>query len=163
MKQMKSKAQVLFCVCLASMVLGAGCMPGRNSAEREKGKLQGIWLLEYQQSNGKKLPDEKTAKMFHGKMEFACDAIRYTVELPGFDFKFVYKLYPDQQPKAIDLQLTDTSDKRGIGQTFFGIYILESDTLKICYNKTTRPTGFDAEGKSNNWLIALKRRPNGQF
>jgi uncharacterized protein (TIGR03067 family) len=129
----------------------------KSSTELEIEKLQGTWQLVYQQSNGKKLPDEKTAEMLHGKMVFDRSTLRYTVELPGFDFEFAYKPYPNRQPKVVDMQLINTSDKKGIGQKCFGIYLLEKDNLKICYNKTERPTDFDAGEGSHNVLIVLKR------
>ncbi len=129
----------------------------KSSTELEIEKLQGTWQLVYQQSNGKKLPDEKTAEMLHGKMVFDGDKLRYTVELQGFDFEFTYKLHLNQQPKAIDMQLTNVSDKKGIGQKLFGIYLLEKDDLKICYSETKRPADFDAGEGSHNVLIVLKQ------
>src|SRR5438477_2978269 len=127
-----------------SILSGAGCRAEKNAAKLEMEKLQGTWQLVYQQMNGEKLPDEKAAEMFHGKMVFAGDKIRYTVELPGFDLEFSYNLHPDQKPKAIDLQLTDIVDKKGIGLKTFGIYLLEDDTLKICHSEANRPTDFNA-------------------
>jgi uncharacterized protein (TIGR03067 family) len=146
---LRSRIQIIRHGCLASiacisMVFGTGCTPEKNSANLEMEKLQGTWQLLYQQMNGKKLPDEKTAEMLHGKMVFTGDKIRYTVELPGCDFEIAYKLRPDQKPKAIDLQLTGTVDKKGIGLKTFGIYLLQEDTLKICHSKTNRPTDFNA-------------------
>ena len=140
------------------MISGTSCTPEKNSAKLEMEKLQGTWQLLYQQMNGTKLPDEKAAEMFHGKMVFADDKIRYTVELQGFDFEFAYKLHSDQKPKAIDLQLTDTVDKKGIGLKTFGIYLLEDDTLKICHSNTNRPTDFNAGEGLHNTLIVLKRK-----
>lgn len=98
--------------------------------------------------------------MLHGQMVFAGDKIRYTVELPGFDLGFRYKLYPDQQPEAIDLELTATPDHKGIGLKTYGIYRLEGDSLKICHSKTKRPADFNAGKGSHNVLIVLKRRPS---
>ena len=136
-------------------------LPGKDSAEWEIKKLQGTWLLSYQQMNGTKLPDEVQAEKFHGKMVFIGHKINYSVELPGFAFTFVYKIHPDQQPDAIDLELTDTVHEQGVGQKFFGIYLLEGDALKICYNKNQRPTHFAAGAGSQNSLIVLKRKAPG--
>ena len=108
--------------------------------------------------DGKKLPDEGAARMFHGKLVFVGDKFHYSVELPGFDFEFAYKLHPEQQPRAIDLQLTQTADKKGVGERTFGIYALDGNNLKICHNDTSRPTDFNAEEGSRNVLIVLKRR-----
>ncbi|MCX6896766.1 MAG: TIGR03067 domain-containing protein [Verrucomicrobia bacterium] len=141
-----------------SILLGAGCTAEKSSAKLETKKLQGTWQLIYQEGNGKKLPDEKTAEMLHGKMVFAGDKIHYSVELQGFDFEFAYKLHSDHELKEIDLQLTKTVDKQGIGMKTFGVYRLEDDTLKICYSKTNRPADFNAGEGSHNTLIVLKRK-----
>ena len=160
MKPLSSAIQTIFFGYLAFALSQTACAPEKDSYKTEMAKLQGTWRLVYQQSNGKKLPDEKTAEMFHGKMTFAGDRIRYTVDLPGFDFEITYMLHPDQQPKAIDLEVKGTSDKEGIGQKFSGIYIIEGDSLTICYSTTARPQGFSAGEGSPNTLIALKRKPS---
>jgi len=144
------------------LLLATGCTTERNSAKLEMEKLQGTWHLVYQQLNGTKLPDEKAAEMFHGKVIFLADKIHYSVELPGFDFQFAYVLHPDQRPKGIDLSLTDTPDKQGIGKKIFGIYLLVDGTLKICHNTTNRPTEFSAGEGSHNVLIVLKRTLGSQ-
>src|SRR5438874_2549728 len=108
-----------------STLLGMGCMSEKDSANSDVQKLQGTWQLVYQQMDGKKLPDEGAARMFHGKLVFVGDKFHYSVELPGFDFEFAYKLHPEQQPRAIDLQLTQTADKKGVGERTFGIYALD--------------------------------------
>ena len=155
---MKAELQITLWLCLSLGLAATGCRAEKNSASSDTDKLQGTWELVYQQINGKKLPDEKAAEMFHGKAVFAGDKFRYTVELPGFDFEFAYKLNPEHQPKEIDLRLTDSADKQGIGQEFFGIYRLHDDKLEICYSKTKRPVDFNAGEGSRNQLIVLKAR-----
>ena len=139
-------------------LMGTGCIAKKGSANSDKQKLQGTWQLVYQQKDGKKLPDERAAKMFHGRVVFVGDKLHYSVELPGFDFEFAYKLHPERQPKAIDLQFTHTGDRKDVGERAFGIYSLEGDNLKICHSDVTRPTDFNAEQGSSNVLIVLKRR-----
>jgi uncharacterized protein (TIGR03067 family) len=134
----------------------------QNPTKVEMEKLQGTWALVYQEMDGKKLPDEKDAEMFHGKMVFAGDKIHYSVELPGFDFRFAYELHADKQPKGIDLTLTETSDGQGVGQMAFGIYRFEGRTLEICHSKTNRPTAFSAGEGSQNVLIVMKRTSGSQ-
>ena len=155
---MRSKIQIELCLCLALIATATGCTPEKTSGNPDAERLQGTWHLVYQQINGTKLPDEKMAVMFHGKLVFAGNKIRYTVELQGFDFEFAYKLHPELHPKAIDLELTDTADKKDIGQKTFGIYVLENDTLRICHSKIQRPTGFTAGEGSHNALIVLERK-----
>jgi uncharacterized protein (TIGR03067 family) len=149
--------RVAFILCLSTL-MGGGCAAEKNLAKAEMKKMQGTWQLVYQQMDGRKLPDEEGAKMFHGKMIITTGKLHYSVELPGFDFEFAYKLHPDQQPKAIDLRLTHSRDRQDIGQEYHGIYLLEADTLKICHSDTNRPTEFSAEEGSRNSLIVLKRK-----
>lgn len=154
---MRSKIAILFCVCFVLMMTGTGCLVQKISDNSDVERLQGTWRLVYQQINGIKLPDERTSEMCHGRMVFSGDKIRYIVELPGFDLEFAYKLDQEQQPRAIDLQITNTPDKKDIRQRTFGIYLLENETLKICHSKSIRPTEFDARQGSHNSLIVLKR------
>ncbi|HZM04693.1 MAG TPA: TIGR03067 domain-containing protein [Candidatus Saccharimonadales bacterium] len=151
------KAAQIASLCLAFVVFAIRLVAQEHSPSLHTIKLQGIWDLVYQQTNGKKLPDEKTAARLHGKMVLTEDKIRYTVDLPKFDFEFSYRLYADQNPSAIDLKITDTPDKNGIGTKLLGIYVIEGRNLKICYNKTTRPAEFMAEKGSHNTLIVLTR------
>lgn len=119
--------------------------------------LQGTWKLVYQESGGRKLPDEKTAEMFHGKMVFKGSEIRYTVELPGFDFRYSYLLHSGQQLTGIDLTVTETPDGKGLGEMMPGICRVDGDTLEICYNAAKRPAEFAAAEGSGNVLIVLKK------
>lgn len=146
-------------VILSVLTGFVSCVVAKDSGSSD---FQGTWELVYQESGGKKLPDEKAAEMFHGKMVFKDNEIHYTVELPGFDFKFSYQLHSDQRPKGIDLKVTETSDAKGTGKTLLGIYSFEGDTLEICYNLATRPTEFAAAEGSDNVLIVLKKASASQ-
>lgn len=125
-------------------------------------QLQGEWKLVYQEMNGKKIPDEKQAEMFHGMMEFTGETIHYSVELPGFDFRLSYKLHPDWNPKGIDLTLTKTPDGKGEGKRTVGIYRLKEGTLEICHSETNRPTNFTGAEGTHQVLIVLKRAPQSR-
>ena len=92
-----------------------------------------------------------------GKAVFGRERFRYTVELPGFDFEFAYTMNPNLDPKGIDRLLTDSSDKKGLGQEFIGVYRFHDDKLDICYSKGKRPVDFNAGVASGNQLIVLER------
>jgi uncharacterized protein (TIGR03067 family) len=142
-----------------ALPISAGCAPATGSSKSEADQLQGKWKLVYQEMNGQKLPDEKQAEMFHGIMQFTDGRIHYSVELPGFDFTFAYKLHPDQRPKGIDLTLTGTPDGKGKGKTTLGIYRLREGTLEICHSEANRPVNFSAGNGTDQVLIVLKRAP----
>jgi uncharacterized protein (TIGR03067 family) len=148
-----------FLVLLAALWLSRAIGAGKGPAHSDMEEIQGTWHLIYQENNGRKLPDEEAAKLFEGKMIFKGPTVRYSVQLPGFDFEFAYKLRPDRNPKEIDLEVTDTSDKKGIGDKHEGIYSLEKDSFKICFSsKGKRPGELSAGEKSGNVLIVLKRQ-----
>jgi uncharacterized protein (TIGR03067 family) len=159
MRPRNSNSMILAMALLMSVALpvasDSAAAPDSHQSDTEQ--LQGRWKLVYQEMDGKKLPDEQQAEMFHGTMDFAGDKIHYRVELPGFDFRFSYKLHPDQHPKGIDLTLTETPDGKGEGQTMLGIYRLKEGTLEICHSKTNRPTDFSAGKGLHQVLIVLKR------
>jgi uncharacterized protein (TIGR03067 family) len=146
-----------FCICLTLIGVTTGCAPRIGSTSVDREKMQGAWRLIYQQASGRKIPDEKTAEVCDAKMVFTNDRIQYTAQLPGFDFEFVYQLHTNQNPKAIDLQVVYSLDKRAIGSQSYGIYLLEGRTLKICHSKTKRPITFEAGEGTDNRLIVLRR------
>lgn len=159
MRPHKSEFMILG-LALAMSLASPGCTgsaPGSDSSRPDVEQLQGKWKLLYQEMDGKKLPDEKQAQMLHGAMDFAGDKIHYSVELPGFDFRFSYRLHSEQHPKGIDLTLIETPDAKGVGQTTLGIYRLNEGTLEICHSKTNRPTDFSAGEGSHRVLVVLKR------
>jgi uncharacterized protein (TIGR03067 family) len=155
---MTPMAWVVVALWLLTVDTLAGDYPKQEPSAVDAKLLQGTWELVYQESLGDKLPDEKAAAMFDGKMVFKGDRIRYTVQLPHFDFEFTYKLDPTRTPKTIDLTLTDVGDKKGIGTILRGIYRLEKDGLKICHSTDQRPRDFDGSAKSKATLIVLKRK-----
>lgn len=142
---------------LGALLLLTGFTAGAAEKELRLADLQGTWQLVYQESGGKKLPDEKDAEMFHGKMVFKDNEVRYTAELPGFDFKFTCLLHADRQPTGIDLKVMQTPDGKGTGQTMLGICRRDDEILKICYNPAKRPAEFVAGEGSENVLIVVKK------
>ena len=62
-----------------------------------------------------------------------------------------FELDPTKSPATIDLKAD--------GIEFKGIYRFDGKRLKICYNKDTRPTRFDAEEQAappHNVLYVLE-------
>jgi uncharacterized protein (TIGR03067 family) len=159
MRSRNSNSVITVLALLMSIALpiAADSVAGVDSSRSDMEQLQGKWKLVYQKMDGKKLPDEQQAQMFHGTMIVAGDKIHYSVELQFFDFEFSYRLHPDQHPKGIDLTLTKTPDGKGVGQTMLGIYRLDEGTLEICHSRTNRPTDFTAGEGSHHVLIVLKR------
>jgi uncharacterized protein (TIGR03067 family) len=163
----KAKSKLLFgmsnCLRLVTPLLIAlivaitGCVTEATLTERDRRDIEGKWQLVYQQINGKKLPDEEAAQSFNATMLFTEDTIRYTADLPGFEFQFRFSLHPSHNPRAIDLVLTQSSDGQNLGKHVFRIYRLRADSLEIAFNEKTRPEQLSSEPGSHNTLVVLSR------
>jgi uncharacterized protein (TIGR03067 family) len=106
--------------------------------------MQGTWKAESEVIEGAKTPAELLTKMI-----IKGDKLIYDPKAK--DPAVRIKLDPSKKPAAIDL--IDGDD------TTFGIYQLDGDTLKICWEDfrlgLARPKAFEAT-KENRYLV-LKR------
>jgi RNA polymerase sigma factor (sigma-70 family) len=124
----------------------ASAAPGpRPSAMKgDLGRLQGVWAVVSMEGDGKRGKPEKVLFMVDGNR--VCWQAR-DGELQG-------GLYLDatSRPKAYDIA-TST-------RTFLGIYALNGDTLRLCYDmalEPKRPTVFATEPGSQRVLVVLRR------
>jgi uncharacterized protein (TIGR03067 family) len=72
------------------------------------------------------------------------------------------KIDPSKNPKTIDMEITEAAREIEKGKTIPGIYDLDGNTLKWCYdhsgNKGTgRPQEFSAKTDTKHTLVTLKR------
>ena len=108
--------------------------------------LQGVWKVESAVAGGEKIPAEQQAKMgftFKGNELIPADNPKDVA---------VVKLDPGQKPAAIDL--TEKNKK-----TSLGIYEIDGDTLKLCFNEPgkPRPKTFESAKGSQTIYLVLKR------
>src|SRR4051812_46650623 len=103
----------------------------RNSAADDVSDIQGEWACAEATIDGKPL-DAKVA----AELKLVMTAQRYRTER-GDEVLFdsTYRLDPGREPKQIDLTGTEGD---AAGKLAPGIYLLQGDTLKICY---TMPGG----------------------
>lgn len=108
-------------------------------------KLQGKWIVESFQYNGNLVERLKDAVR-----EFTDGKYSLTPKM-GEGIEGTVKLDSTQKPKTIDLDVN--------GRILKGIYELEGDTLKMCYNLTheERPTEFVSKPDSGLIVIVHKR------
>jgi uncharacterized protein (TIGR03067 family) len=126
--------------------------PAPKAAD-DKDKLQGTWAWVEAERAGKKA-DADEFKDF--KMVFRGEKL--SVDPDGENREGTFKLDPTQKPKTIDLILQDGPEK---GKTIRGIYSLEGDTLKLCFNDQgdqDRPTDFTSKEGSRLVVVTLRRQ-----
>jgi uncharacterized protein (TIGR03067 family) len=122
----------------------------KDDAKDELKKFEGAWVLVSSEHDGEKAPEEliKTAKA-------SVKGDKVTLSVGGKTvMEAEFKVDPTKKPKTIDSTATAGPDK---GKKSFGIYEMEGDTLKICYNEKERPKEFSAKKGSGNTLDTYKR------
>lgn len=138
---------------LAVLFVGASLATtaaGTGAGKTDQDKIQGSWSIVSMEKGGMKAPDEVIKDM---KLTFGADKIK--LQMPGKDHEVTYKLNASKKPKEIDI----VEKESGKELLHKGIYVLEGDTLKICFGHSPdpRPTEFSTAGSASTGLIVLKR------
>jgi uncharacterized protein (TIGR03067 family) len=130
-----------------SGTVGSSPVPAETKAVTPKtdlDRLQGVWSVVSIERGGKPAKPEKAVFMVDGK--------RACWQTSDSEIQGGLYLEPTSKPKGYDLA-TST-------RTFEGIYSLEGDTLRLCYDlgvDPKRPGGFSTEKGSQQVLVVLKR------
>jgi uncharacterized protein (TIGR03067 family) len=127
---------------------------GADSAKQDLDQLQGAWTVSEAVRDGNKAPEEVLKKM---EVIIKDDTISITEDKDApkpRSEKAVIELNPSTKPKSVDIKPDHGNDK-----PVLGIYELDGDTLKICFDKHSekRPTSFDSKPDSGSALLVLKR------
>ena len=125
-------------------------MANADEPAKEKDKLLGVWVVVSAERKGEKAPEEKIKKL---KVIFRSDKV--IVSDGDRDDQATYTLDPTKKPSAIDF--TSIKEQKLVQ----GIYLLEGDSLKICYDPDgepkERPEAFTSTGGNGRVLMVLKR------
>jgi RNA polymerase sigma factor (sigma-70 family) len=114
-------------------------------------RLQGDWQVVAVERDGRVLPKDRFP---FTRLKIRDDFILHEGEVHNQEVSF--RLHPEQQPKAIDMQSTGYHSK----EIYNAIYALEGDTLTICRpDNDARPTEFASKPGSNILLYTAKRIP----
>lgn len=152
--------RISFCfyMMLCSAALGLGQPKEKDlrkeAAVKELQKFQGSWTMEAQELDGVAAkPDQiKTRTLFCGADVFI---IRKGTELLQLG---VHKLDPSKKPKTIDATVS-----KGLyqGETMLGIYEIEGDRLKVCFDieGQKRPSEFKTAPREGRFLAIYKKVP----
>jgi len=142
---------------LAVMIVGGllaaaagGQEPGKTPGKTDEEKFQGTWSIASMETMGMEANDEKIKS---AKIVFTAGRVK--VHMNGEEMDLGYKLDPGKKPKQIDIIEIGGGGKEQVHQ---GIYVLEGDTVKICFSHAgnARPTEFTTNGSADK-MITLKR------
>jgi uncharacterized protein (TIGR03067 family) len=138
------------------LAVGLVALLGADTAKKEGGKdldkLQGDWVMESSQRDGKKMPAEELGKI---KRTIAGDKMTITRD-GDVIAKGTIKVDAAKKPKAIDVTF---SNQAGEEQTIRGIYEVDGDRQKVCYAPPgmDRPKEFSAEAGSGHTMSVWKK------
>jgi uncharacterized protein (TIGR03067 family) len=135
MKSMKK----LFLLTIAILIVSLVRATDDESVKRDLAQLQGEWMMVSGSADGQPMPEE----MRKG-MKRVCKGDELTVLMNDRVFmKAKITIDPSKKPKTIDYNMTEGFSK---GQKQLGIYELNGDTFKACFNSpgAERPTEFKA-------------------
>jgi RNA polymerase sigma factor (sigma-70 family) len=156
-----SKLKVVAAVVLALSLAVAGSVvwarqaladrpaaAGKDEAPKDEEAILGTWAIVSCEEGGQKPPEG--AMIIGAKVIIAADG-KMTTKQGEKEQEFTYKLRPAKKPKEISL----TNDK---GVTLPGIYKLDGDTLRVCFDRGgDRPTEFASKEGTTVVLTVLKR------
>jgi uncharacterized protein (TIGR03067 family) len=148
----------MFTRCVSAIIFGfsllcVGQSPGGDddAAKKELQAIQGTWQVTSGEKDGM-----ATDRFNSDKLTISSDI--FTVHHDGKDeFKATIRLHPDKKPKAADVKFTEGNEN---GKTALGIYTLDGDDLKFCFNKPggeSRPEDFSTKVGSDRMVVVLKR------
>ncbi len=141
---------LLACMAVA-LLLGAGAP--KDDGKKDKEKLQGTWKAVTVEAAGQSHDDAEEHRLIFSGDEFSVKKGEETM------IKGKFKIDPSKKPKEIDMEFTKAKRENLNGKTAFGIYALDGDTLKWCWNKPggERPKKFSSEAADVHLLVTLKR------
>ena len=128
-----------------------------EDAKKEKEKLHGTWKVVTVEEKGQSKEDTDDARV-------AFDGDEFMLKKGDQVFaKGKFKLDPSKDPKAIDLEITESAKKGLEGKTSLAIYALDKDdkdALKLCLGEpgnTDRPKEFSGAAETKCVFLTLKR------
>jgi uncharacterized protein (TIGR03067 family) len=130
------------------LLVGCGATHAANPAQ-ETANWQGTWKMVSCIANGQTEP---------GDVQWIVDGDHYTISVDGQNHVDPYNFTLDPSKKQIDVFHHDTP-KGTYGGSLKGIYELEGDSLKVCYDLTGQkyPKSFDASRSSRQVIYEFRR------
>jgi uncharacterized protein (TIGR03067 family) len=142
---------ISFVALVAGALLAAAASIG-GAAQADKDELQGVWVATSIEINGDPAPAkevERTRFTFKGKKLL----LRHSKD-EGKVVEATFKADRKQSPKHLDITIKN--------KTLHGIYEVNGNELRVCYDSgekpENRPTKFATNKEEELVLIVLKRQ-----
>ncbi len=135
------------------LFLAACCKNGATPSEREAYQLAGTWNCGSAIVDGKALSEETTKQL-----RLTLTGNRYKTEKKDeVLFDSTYTTDSSTNPKQINMVGTEGDLT---GKEAQGIYLVQGDTLRICYTMPgkPRPTVFESQAGSGAYLMVWTRQ-----
>ena len=128
-------------------------LPSQADTPSDAQKIQGLWKATAAETEGK-LIDKDLVNDMH--IAFAGNRMIPFGEEDVTDAVYVFQLNPKGKPKQIDLK-RKVNGKIVTGE---GIYSLDGDTLRLCWDTDggKRPVSFKTPRKGRVFSVVLKRQ-----
>ena len=122
-----------------------------DAGKKELEKLQGTWNFVIVVIDGNQLPKGEGPQTITFKGDTITVKQGDKVLQAG-----THKLDPSTKPNSVDAKITEGEGKGG---SMLGIYELNGDTLKVCFDMQgkKRPTEFKAPSGSGHFQATMKR------
>jgi uncharacterized protein (TIGR03067 family) len=133
------------------LVLAAGLLIGADDTKKDIERLEGTWKFISVEANGMKLPQDQFKDSF-----LVIKGNDFTATMAGNTSKGTYKIDASKKPKTLDIAFTEGAEK---GTSMQGIYEIEGDVYKVCFNLSGkgRPKEFSSKPDNGNVLEILHR------
>jgi len=144
---------------LAGLLIGtvaallAADFPKEDGLARDIDKVQGTWMIRVVETNGKIVEGNDSQ---NAPGELMLKGNHYTLKLGELTNTGTFRLDSGKSPKTVDVIPTDGPNK---GRTFPGIYRIEGDIMKSCFNVGggKRPTEFTTRDQPA-WVVVEQKQ-----
>jgi uncharacterized protein (TIGR03067 family) len=135
----------------AWLILGIGLMIGADDAKKELDRFEGDWKFVSVEVGGMKMD----IAIFKNSL-LSCHGDKFTFKEGDMLTHGTFKVDPTKKPKTIDVIFNDGPQK---GSTMLGIYKLEGDVYKVCFDTDgkTRPKEFASKEGTRSVYEILQR------
>lgn len=136
---------------LAAILLTVGASLSPADEKKDSDKLQGTWTFVSMERGGQAMAQGDPAPTI------TFDGDKFTVKAGDTVLQAGTNVFDSKQkPKTVDAKV---SEGEGKGTTMLGIYEIDGDNLKACFDMEgkKRPTEFKSTAGDGYMLVVLKR------